>query len=111
MIVQAAGCGDVEPLAAEVDSLLRKFRKRAKTTRAIKPLTPMIEEIARDLRLRVAADGLRAAPDFALMEAEIQVPVHQPYDMDIVERIVQRCEKILEIVGKEQQKDEKKSEL
>ena len=30
------------------------------------------------------------------MEAEIQVPVHQPYDMDIVERIVQRCEKILD---------------
>ena len=31
------------------------------------------------------------------MEAEIQVPVHQPYDMDIVERIVQRYEKILEM--------------
>ncbi len=111
MIVQAAGCGDVEPLAAEVDSLLKKFRKRAKTARAIKPLTPMIEEIARDLRLAVQEDGLRAAPDSALMEAEIQVPVHQPYDMDIVERIVQRCEKILEVAGKAQQKNEKKDGL
>jgi segregation and condensation protein B len=111
MIVQAAGCGDVEPLAAELDSLLKKFRKRAKTAGAIKPLTPMIEEIARDLRLAVQENGLRAAPDSALMEAEIQVPAHQPYDMDIVERIVQRYEKILEAVGNAQQKNEKKNGL
>ena len=111
MIVQAAGCGDVEPLAAELDSLLKKFRKRAKTAGAIKPLTPMIEEIARDLRLAVQENGLRAAPDSALMEAEIQVPAHQPYDMDIVERIVQRYEKILEVVGNAQQKNEKKDGL
>jgi segregation and condensation protein B len=47
------------------------------------------------------------------MEAEIQVPAHQPYDMDIVERIVQRYEKILEVVGvgKAQQKNEKKDGL
>jgi segregation and condensation protein B len=95
-IVQSAGCGDVEPLAAEVDSLLKRFRKKAKTARAVKPLTPMIEDIARDLRLMVGEDGPRAAPDSAHMEAEIQVPTHQPYDMDIVERIVQRYEKILE---------------
>jgi segregation and condensation protein B len=95
-IVPSAGCGDVEPLAAEVDSLLKRFRKKAKTARAIKPLTPMIEEIARDLRLKVQEDGLRAAPDSAQLEAEIQVPAHQPYDTDIVERIVQRYEKILD---------------
>lgn len=56
----------------------------------------MIEDIARDLRLDVQEDGLRAAPGYAQMEAEIQVPVHQPYDMDIVERIVERYEKILD---------------
>jgi segregation and condensation protein B len=95
VICQAAGAGDVEPLAAELDSLLKRFRQRAKTARPIKPLTPMIEEIARDLRLPVQEDGLRAAPDSARMEAEIQVPVHQPYDMDILERIVQRCEILL----------------
>jgi segregation and condensation protein B len=71
----------------------------------------MIEEIARDLRLAVQEDGLTAAPDSALVEAEIQVPAHQPYDMDIVERIVQRYEKILEVVGKAQQKNEKKDGL
>jgi segregation and condensation protein B len=94
-ICQEAGAGDVEPLAAEVDSLLRRFRQRAKTARPIKPLTPMIEEIARDLRLAVQEDGIAAAPDSSGLEAEILVPVHQPYDMDILERIVQRCEKIL----------------
>ncbi|NTV27539.1 MAG: SMC-Scp complex subunit ScpB, partial [Methanothrix sp.] len=46
-------------------------------------------------RIIVQEDGLRAAPETAQMEAEIQVPVHQPYDMDIVERIVQRCEILL----------------
>ncbi len=95
MICQAAGSGDVEPLAAEVDALLHRFREKAKVSKAIKPLTPMIDEIARDLRIPVKEDGLRAAPESAKMEAEIQVPVHQPYDMDILERIVQRYEKIL----------------
>ena len=90
-----AGAGDVEPLAAEIDSLLRRFRKRAKAARPIKPLTPMIEEIARDLHLAVQEDGVTAAPDSSGLDAEILVPVHQPYDMDILERIVQRCEKIL----------------
>lgn len=94
-ICQEAGAGDVEPLAAEVDSLLRRFRQRAKTARPIKPLTPMIEEMARDLRLPVQEDGLSVAPDSAGMEADILVPAHQPYDMDILERIVQRYEKIL----------------
>jgi segregation and condensation protein B len=94
-ICQESGCGDVEPLAAEVDSLLKRFRQRAKTARPIKPLTSMIEEIARDLRLSVQEDGLTVAPDSAGMEADILVPAHQPYDMDILERIVQRYEKIL----------------
>ena len=94
-ICQESGCGDVEPLAAEVDSLLKRFRQRAKTARPIRPLTPMIEEIARDLRLSVQEDGLSVAPDSAGMEADIVVPAHQPYEMDILERIVQRYEKIL----------------
>ncbi|MFZ3148949.1 MAG: SMC-Scp complex subunit ScpB [Methanothrix sp.] len=94
-ICQESGCGDVEPLAAEVDSLLKRFRQRAKTARPIKPLTPMIEEMARDLRLMVQEGGLTVAPDSAGIDADILVPAHQPYDMDILERIVQRYEKIL----------------
>lgn len=94
-ICQEAGAGDVEPLAGEVDSLLKRFRQRAKTARPIRPLTPMIEEMARDLRLIVQEDGLTVAPDSAGMEADILVPAHQSYNMDILERIVQRYEKIL----------------
>jgi len=94
-ICQESGCGDVEPLAAEVDSLLKRFRQRAKSARAINPLTPMIEEMARDLRLTVQEDSLTVAPDSAGMQADILIPVHQSYDMDILERIVQRYEKIL----------------
>ncbi len=55
----------------------------------------MIEELAQDLHLRIDEKGLSAAPDSAGEEADIQVPVHQSYDMDILERIVQRCEKML----------------
>ncbi|HNX38998.1 MAG TPA: SMC-Scp complex subunit ScpB [Methanothrix sp.] len=95
VICRVAGSGDVEPLAAEIDSLLKRFRQRAGSARPIRPLTPMIGELARDLHLPVSEDGLSVAPDSSGMEAEIQVPVHQPYDMDILERIVQRCEKIL----------------
>jgi len=91
----AAGAGDCEPLAGEIDTLLHSFRERARNSRPIKPLTPMIAELARDLRLSVQEDGLTAAPESAKMEASIQVPVHQPYDTDILERIVQRCEAIL----------------
>jgi len=94
-ICQESGSGDVEPLAAEIDSLLKRFRQRAKAARAIKPLTPLIEEMARELRLVVQEDGLTVAPDSAGLEADILVPLHQSYDMDILERIVQRYEKIL----------------
>jgi len=95
-ICQAAGSGDVEPLAAEVDFLLQRYRTRAAKAGPIQPLTPMIEEIARDLRIPIQEGGRTAAPESAGMEADIQVPVHQPYDLDILERIRQRCEKILE---------------
>ncbi|VVB67936.1 Segregation and condensation protein B [uncultured archaeon] len=95
-ICQAARSGDVEPLAEEVDLLLQRYRARGSKAGPIKPLTPMIEQIARDLRIPVQEDGLTAAPESAGMEADIQVPVHQSYDMDILERIKQRCEKILE---------------
>ncbi|HOV81178.1 MAG TPA: SMC-Scp complex subunit ScpB [Methanothrix sp.] len=95
VICRTAGAGDVEPLAAEIDSLLMNFRQRAASARPVRPLTPMIEELARDLHITVQEGGLTAAPDSSGMEADILVPVHQPYDMDILERVVQRCEKIL----------------
>ncbi len=95
-ICQVCEGGKIEDLAKEIDALLQKYRKMAESARPIKPLTPMIEDLARDLEFAVHEDGITAAPDYSHMDAQIQVPTHQPYQMDIIERIVQRCEKILD---------------
>lgn len=94
-ICQACGEGEIEQLAEEIDALLQGYRERAKSCRPVKPLTSMVDELARDLRMTVGDDGITVAPDYAEFDVEIKVPSHQPYDMDILERIVQRCEKIL----------------
>jgi segregation and condensation protein B len=55
----------------------------------------MIEDMARDLRIPFQEDGVTAAPDYTNLEASIIVPTHQPYEMDMVERIKQRYESLL----------------
>lgn len=94
-ICQACGQGKIEELAAEIDGLLQNYREQARNVRAVKPLTPMIEDMARDLRIAVQEDGVSAVPDYSNMEASIIIPTHQPYELDIVERIKQRYEALL----------------
>ncbi len=94
-ICSASRSGDIEPFAAEIDALLQSYREKAKTARPIRPLTSMIEDIARDLRIPVQTDGITVATDSSGLEADVLVPAHQPYDMDILERIKQRYEKML----------------
>jgi segregation and condensation protein B len=94
-ICMICGHGKIEKLASEIDELLLVYRDRAKNVKSVKPLTPMIEDIARDLRIPSRDDGLSAAPDYSGLEAPIIVPTHQPYDMDIVERIRQRINFLL----------------
>jgi segregation and condensation protein B len=94
-ICLACGQGKIEELAAEIDGLLLGYRARAGNVRAVKPLTGMIEEVARDLRIPVKDDGVTAAPDYANLESSIIMPTHQPYEMDMVERIKQRYESLL----------------
>jgi segregation and condensation protein B len=84
-----------ESLHAEIDSLLADYRERAKGARPVKPLSPMIEEIALDLGIPTDENGITAAPDYKELAAEIQVPTHQPYDIDIIERIGERYEALL----------------
>ena len=94
-ICRACGKGKLEKFAAEIDRLLKGYRLRAGNVRVVKPLTPMIEDMARDLRIPFQEDGVTAAPDYTNLEASIIVPTHQPYEMDIVERIKQRYESLL----------------
>lgn len=99
LIAEKAGRADIEKvgaLHAEIDALLADYREKAKGARPIKPLTPMIEEIALDLGISTDEDGITAAPDYKELAAEIQVPTHQPYEMDIVERIRERYDALLE---------------
>lgn len=84
-----------ESLLEEIASLLEEYRERAKGARPTKPLSPMIEEIALDLGIPTDENGISAAPDYKELEAKIQVPTHQPYDMDIIERIKERYEALL----------------
>jgi segregation and condensation protein B len=98
LIAEKAGRSDPEKtgaLHAEIDSLLAGYRERATGARPIKPLTPMIEEIALDLGIPTGENGITTAPDYRELEAEIQIPTHQPYDMDIIERIKERYEALL----------------
>ncbi len=101
-ICRACGQGKIEELAAEIDGLLKGYRERANNVSAVKPLTPMIEDMARDLRIPVREDGATAAPDYANLESSIIVPTHQPYEMDVVERIKQRYESLLTGLAKDQ---------
>ncbi len=98
LIAEKSGRFDPEKttsLHEEIDSLLIEYREKAKGARPIKPLSPMIEEIALDLGIPTDENGISAAPDYKELEAKIQVPTHQPYDMDIIERIKERYEALL----------------
>jgi segregation and condensation protein B len=75
--------------------LLIHYRSKAKNARPIKPLTSLAEEIARDLTIPVQEDGRPVATDCSGVKAEIILPTHQTYNMDIVERIKQRYDMIL----------------
>ena len=59
------------------------------------PYDPLVEEIALVLGVPTVEDASLPPPDYKGLEAEIQVPTHQPYDMDILERIKERYEAIL----------------
>jgi segregation and condensation protein B len=94
-ICLAAGEGNIGPLAAEIDEQLRLYREEANSVPSVHPLTAMIEDMARDLHIPQDLEGVRVAPDYAFFEAEVRLPTHQPYHMDILERVKQRYEAML----------------
>jgi segregation and condensation protein B len=86
---------DVEALLTEIDALLLEYRTRAQSAKAVKPLTQMIEDMALDVGILVDEKGVITAPDYTKMEAELTIPTHQDYSMDIVERLKERYEALL----------------
>ncbi len=85
----------IEPLIKEIDALLRRYREVAKTLKPIKPLTQIAREIADDLHLEISENGVTAASDYTGVRADIIIPTHQDYSMDIIERIKQRYDAVL----------------
>jgi segregation and condensation protein B len=96
-ICLASNSGRIELIADEINDLLLHYRERAIDAKPIKPLTPVAEEIAKDLRIPVHKNGILVATDSSGLDADIILPTHQAYDMDIIERIKQRYDKILSI--------------
>jgi segregation and condensation protein B len=84
-----------ESLKTEIDMLLNSYRAKAKFASPMKPLTPLVEEMAEELGIPFSEEGVTVAPDYKGMDAEILIPTHQNYGMDVVERIKQRYEAFL----------------
>ncbi|MCL7413262.1 MAG: SMC-Scp complex subunit ScpB [ANME-2 cluster archaeon] len=69
----------------------------------VKPGTDMVSRLISDMKLNVSARGMLVAPDYGLSsggvdvskDADILVPTHQNAPDDIVERVCQRYEAIL----------------
>lgn len=74
----------------------------------VKPATDMAARIIADMKLNVSADGLLAAPDYGLSSqgvdvsegADILIPTHQNASDDIVERVCQRYDAVLNGIAK-----------
>lgn len=87
-----------EPLIAEIDGLLHRYRELAIGSSPVAPATQLVRDVAADLQIPVQDDGIPASTDNAPAEAEvnwIRIPAHQDYSMDIIERIVQRYEAMI----------------
>jgi segregation and condensation protein B len=69
----------------------------------VKPATEMVARLIADMKLNVSADGVLVAPDYGLSSqgvdvskgADILVPTHQNALDDIVERVCQRYDAII----------------
>lgn len=98
MILEATGMpnqNEIRSLLEEIDRLTEGYRERAKDAKAVKPLTPMTEEIAQDMGITISEQGVSVALNSAGIKAQILIPAHQSYDLDIIDRIKERYEAFL----------------
>ncbi|MDH7597922.1 MAG: SMC-Scp complex subunit ScpB [Methanothrix sp.] len=85
-----------EALIGEIDSALREYRAMAHGLGPVRPMTPIAREIALDMHLDIGENGVTAAADYTGAEADIIIPTHQESHIDIIERIKQRYDAMLE---------------
>lgn len=85
-----------EALIEEIDATLKEYRDRARGLGPVNPMTPIAREIALDMHLDIGENGVTAASDYTGASAEIIIPTHQESHIDILERIKQRYDTMLE---------------
>lgn len=80
------------------------IEKTYSVTRKVAPQTEMISKMVNELRLGISSDGVRIAPDYGTSSdgkeigigADVLVPTHKNAEMDVVKRICQRYDALIE---------------
>ncbi|MBU3968569.1 MAG: SMC-Scp complex subunit ScpB [Euryarchaeota archaeon] len=73
-------------------------------TRKAAPQTEMISKMVNELRLGISSDGVKIAPDYGTSSdgkeigsgADVLIPTHKNAEMDVVKRICQRYDALIE---------------
>jgi segregation and condensation protein B len=80
------------------------IEKTYSITTKVAPQTEMVSRIVNELRLGISSDGVKIAPDYGTSSegkeigggADILVPTHKNAEMDVVKRICQRYDAVIE---------------
>lgn len=73
-------------------------------TAKVAPQTEMVSRIINELRLGISSDGVKIAPDYGTSgdgnvignDADILIPTHKNAEMDVIKRICQRYDAVIE---------------
>jgi segregation and condensation protein B len=84
------------------------IEKTYSITRKVAPDTEMISKMVNELRLGISSDGVRVAPDYGTSSegkeigtgADIHIPTHKNAEMDMVKRICQRYDALIDGIKK-----------
>ena len=80
------------------------IEKTYSITRKVAPQTDMISRMTNELRLGISSEGVKIAPDYGTSSegkeigsgADILVPTHKNAEMDVVKRLCQRYDVVIE---------------
>ena len=88
-----------------ISGLKQEYIERANfITAKVAPQTEMISRIINEMRLGISGDGIKIAPDYGTSSegemigggADILIPTHKNAEMDVVKRICQRYDAVIE---------------